>query len=109
MNRFNHARPGLYEQQKAETELIHQKWLESKAKKQPKSKLKDTGLSGGGTGAVGGGSTQQDHRNLVNVSTKLQCSVCIPDTASYVSSFEKMIAVACITVWAVVFPFAAEC
>lgn len=76
VGRFNVGRPALYEQQKQDTELLHHRWLENKAKKAAKqSKVKDSGGGGGG----GGPNSQSDHRNLVTVSDShyLRCRVII--------------------------------
>nr|KAG5711646.1 hypothetical protein BaRGS_016828 [Batillaria attramentaria] len=63
--RFDASRPSLFEQHKQETQLLHQRWLESKAKKAAKqSKVKDSG--GGG----GGGTNSGTDRNLVNQKLK---------------------------------------
>ena len=73
VGRFNAGRPALYEQQKQDTELLHHRWLENKAKKAAKqSKVKD---SGGGGGGGGGPNSQSDHRNLVTVSSRVCCYI----------------------------------
>ncbi|XP_025084820.1 neurogenic protein mastermind-like isoform X2 [Pomacea canaliculata] len=63
--RFDSSRLGLFEQQRQDSQHLHQRWLENKAKKAAKhSKVKDTS----GTGAAAS-SSQTEHRNLV---TKLK-------------------------------------
>lgn len=62
--RFDSSRLGLFEQQRQDSQHLHQRWLENKAKKAAKhSKVKDTS----GTGAAAS-SSQTEHRNLVTVS-----------------------------------------
>ncbi|XP_071088706.1 neurogenic protein mastermind-like [Haliotis cracherodii] len=79
--RFNEGYSGLYEEHRQQTQLLHHRWLESKAKKAAKqSKVKQDS------------STQGDHRNLVvtkKLKQKIDGTASEPNPAESAYNFDE--------------------